>query len=98
MIMIQLHLGDCLPILKTLPSGSVDSVILDPPYGRTKLHWDRPLPRPRRGWKLIHRLAAFMILSPDTLHPLSLLTLRKNGTHRMIINLCVRNNRICAFS
>jgi DNA modification methylase len=30
---IQLYLGDCLEILPTLESGSVDAVITDPPYG-----------------------------------------------------------------
>ena len=29
----QLHLGDCLEVLKSLPDGSVDAVITDPPYG-----------------------------------------------------------------
>jgi len=28
----QLHLGDCLEVLKSLPDGSVDAVITDPPY------------------------------------------------------------------
>lgn len=28
-----LHCGDCLDILPTLPSGSIDAVITDPPYG-----------------------------------------------------------------
>ena len=28
-----LHHGDCLDFLKTLPSGSVDAVVTDPPYG-----------------------------------------------------------------
>ena len=31
--MIDLHLGDCLDILKTLPDGSVDAVVTDPPAG-----------------------------------------------------------------
>lgn len=30
---IQLYLGDCLEILPTLESGSVDAVVTDPPYG-----------------------------------------------------------------
>ena len=30
--MIDLRLGDCLEVLKTLPSGSVDAVVTDPPY------------------------------------------------------------------
>ena len=28
-----LHHGDCLEILRSLPSGSVDAVVTDPPYG-----------------------------------------------------------------
>jgi site-specific DNA-methyltransferase (adenine-specific) len=31
--MIDLHLGDCLDVLKRLPEGSVDAVVSDPPYG-----------------------------------------------------------------
>ena len=30
---IQLHLGDCLEVMKNIPDGSVDSVVTDPPYG-----------------------------------------------------------------
>ena len=30
---VQLYLGDCLDVLKTLPDGSVDAVVTDPPYG-----------------------------------------------------------------
>jgi len=29
----QLHLGDCLDVLRTLDAGSVDAVVTDPPYG-----------------------------------------------------------------
>jgi site-specific DNA-methyltransferase (adenine-specific) len=31
--MIDLRLGDCIEILKTLPDNSVDSIVTDPPYG-----------------------------------------------------------------
>jgi site-specific DNA-methyltransferase (adenine-specific) len=31
--LIDLRLGDCLEILPTIPSGSVDAVVTDPPYG-----------------------------------------------------------------
>lgn len=30
---VTLYLGDCLDVLKTLPDGSVDAVVTDPPYG-----------------------------------------------------------------
>lgn len=41
---LTLQLCDCLPALRAWPSASVDCVIMDPPYGRTKLPWDHPLP------------------------------------------------------
>ncbi len=31
-----LHQGDCLPILKTLPDNSIDSIVTDGPYGLSK--------------------------------------------------------------
>ena len=30
--MVELHLGDCLEVLKTLPENSIDSCVCDPPY------------------------------------------------------------------
>jgi DNA modification methylase len=38
--MIQLLKGDCLELMKTIPDGSVDAVITDPPYGTTACKWD----------------------------------------------------------
>ena len=42
--MIDLRLGDCLEILKTLPDNSVDSIVTDPPYGIGFMNkeWDSP--------------------------------------------------------
>jgi site-specific DNA-methyltransferase (adenine-specific) len=43
--MIDLRLGDCLEVLKTIEPGSVDAVITDPPYGvkyQNKRHDIRP--------------------------------------------------------
>jgi site-specific DNA-methyltransferase (adenine-specific) len=33
--------GDCREVLRTLPAESVDACVADPPYGETKLDWDR---------------------------------------------------------
>ena len=52
---LTLHQGDALELLNTLPAGSVDSVILDPPYGITKLPWDQPLPWSTL-WTELHRI------------------------------------------
>lgn len=38
--MIDLRLGDCLEVMKTIESGSVDAIITDPPYGTTACKWD----------------------------------------------------------
>jgi DNA modification methylase len=38
--MIDLRKGDCLEIMKTIPDGSIDAVITDPPYGTTACKWD----------------------------------------------------------
>ena len=36
----QLLLGDCLERMKEIPSGSIDLVLTDPPYGTTQNKWD----------------------------------------------------------
>lgn len=41
---VQLYQGDCLDILATLPPGSVDAVIADPPYAVTDCSWDSLIP------------------------------------------------------
>ena len=38
--MIDLKKGDCLEVMKAIPSGSVDAIITDPPYGTTACKWD----------------------------------------------------------
>lgn len=38
--MIDLRQGDCLRVMKSLPDGSVDLILTDPPYGTTACKWD----------------------------------------------------------
>jgi len=38
--MIELLKGDCLEVMKGIPSGSIDAIITDPPYGTTACKWD----------------------------------------------------------
>tara|TARA_R110000824_G_scaffold88882_3_gene218363 strand:+ start:5382 stop:6122 length:741 start_codon:yes stop_codon:yes gene_type:complete len=42
--MIQLHKGDCLEVMKTIPDNSIDAIITDPPYGTTACKWDSVIP------------------------------------------------------
>lgn len=41
---IKLIQGDCLERMKEIPSGSVDMVLTDPPYGTTQCKWDSIIP------------------------------------------------------
>ena len=36
--------GDCLELMKSIPDGSVDLILTDPPYGTTACKWDSIIP------------------------------------------------------
>lgn len=40
----NLMCGDCLEVMKSIPDGSVDLVLADPPYGTTACKWDSVIP------------------------------------------------------
>lgn len=42
--MIDLRHGDCLELMKSIPDGSIDLVLTDPPYGTTACKWDNIIP------------------------------------------------------
>lgn len=42
--MIDLRLGDCLEVMKEIPSKSIDAIICDLPYGTTQNKWDSIIP------------------------------------------------------
>ena len=41
---IKLLKGDCLEVMRTIPDGSIDMVLTDPPYGTTACKWDSVIP------------------------------------------------------
>jgi len=41
---IDLRLGDCLEVMKTIPNGSIDMILCDLPYGTTNCKWDEIIP------------------------------------------------------
>lgn len=43
---VDLRLGDCLEVLRTIPESSVDALVTDPPYGLSFMgkHWDYDVP------------------------------------------------------
>jgi site-specific DNA-methyltransferase (adenine-specific) len=40
----QVIQGDCLEVMKSIPDGSIDACITDPPYGTTACSWDVVIP------------------------------------------------------
>jgi site-specific DNA-methyltransferase (adenine-specific) len=42
--MIDLRFGDCLEVMKEIPSKSIDAIICDLPYGTTACKWDVVIP------------------------------------------------------
>ena len=39
-----IHHGDCLDVMRSMPDGSVDAVVTDPPYGVNYAEWDGNVP------------------------------------------------------
>lgn len=76
----ELHHGDCLEVMKSLPDNSVDAVVTDPPYGLSFMgkRWDYDVPSVEI-WQEVLR-----VLKPGG-HLLSF-----GGTrtyHRMVVNI-----------
>ena len=53
--MVTLYQGDCLELMKDIPSKSIDMILCDPPYGNTPLKWDSILPFDKL-WKEYNRI------------------------------------------
>ena len=56
MVDVQLHLGDCLEVMRGMADKSVDAVIADIPYGTTACAWDTVIPF-ERMWEQLERVA-----------------------------------------
>jgi len=52
---IELMQGDCLELMSSIPDGSVDMVLTDPPYGTTACKWDTVIPL-EPMWKQLKRV------------------------------------------
>jgi len=78
--MISLYHGDCLEVMRGIPDGSVDSVVVDPPYGISFMSkkWDYDVPRVV-VWREVLR-----VLKPGG-HMLCACGTRTQ--HRMVVNI-----------
>lgn len=62
--MIRLENGDCLDVMQTLPSASVDLILCDLPYGTTQNKWDSIIPLDRlwaEYWRIAKPNAAIVL-------------------------------------
>lgn len=55
----KVHRADCLDALPTVPDGSLDAILTDPPYGSTHNEWDNPV-----DWHAFF-LSAWRVLRPS---------------------------------
>jgi DNA modification methylase len=61
-------LGDCLDKMKDIPSGSVDLILCDLPYGTTKCKWDVVIPfEPlwEQYWRIAKQNAAIVLFGAE---------------------------------
>ena len=54
--MVNLHLGDCISIMRSIPDKSVDMILCDLPYGTTRNKWDCVIPF-QKLWEQYNRIA-----------------------------------------
>jgi DNA modification methylase len=52
---IELIQGDCLEVMKSIPDGTIDMVLTDPPYGTTACKWDSVIPFDKM-WERLNKL------------------------------------------
>lgn len=53
--MIDLQHGDCLELMKKIPDNSIDMILCDLPYGKTRNRWDTVIPFDKL-WKQYNRI------------------------------------------
>ena len=53
--MIDLRKGECLEVMQTIESQSIDAIITDPPYGTTACKWDSVIPF-ELMWEQLNRI------------------------------------------
>ena len=83
--MIELLKGDCLELMKDIPSGSVDAIITDPPYGTTACKWDSVISF-ELMWEQLNRIikpnGAIVLFGSEPFRPALRMSNIKNYRHQ----------------
>lgn len=89
--------GDCLERMKEIPSGSVDMILTDPPYGTTACKWDSIIPL-EPMWEQLKRIikpnGAIVMTAAQPFT--SVLVCSNMDMHKY--NLVWRKSKICHFA
>lgn len=97
--MFTLHKGDCVQVMPTIPSGSVDMILADLPYGQTNSYWDKALPIVEL-WKEYQRVVkkngAILLFGIEPFSSLLRVSNLKNYKHEWYWNKEVSGNFIQA--
>ena len=97
---IDLRQGDCLEVMKSIPDGSIDMVLTDPPYAETGNKWDKWLdfqaffdeaerllkPEGALVMTATTRLASKLIPMAEHLYKYDLVWVKDNGTNIVAAN------------
>ena len=94
---VWLMQGDCLERMKEIPSGSVDMILTDPPYGTTACKWDSIIPL-ELMWEQLKRIikpnGAIVMTAAQPFT--SVLACSNIGMHKY--NLVWRKTKVCHFA
>lgn len=94
---VWLMQGDCLERMKEIPSGSVDMILTDPPYGTTACKWDSIIPL-ESMWEQLKRIikpnGAIVMTAAQPFT--SILVCSNMEMHKY--NLVWRKTKICHFA
>jgi site-specific DNA-methyltransferase (adenine-specific) len=85
--MMELYKGNCLEVMKTIESGSIDAIITDIPYGTTSCKWDSVIDI-KLMWAQLNRIikptGAIVLFAQQPFSSLLLVSNVKKFRHRFL--------------
>jgi len=92
---IDLRLGDCLEIMKTIEDNSIDMILADLPYGTTNCKWDSIIPLDKL-WKQYNRIikhnGAIVLTSTQPFTSVLINSNIKNFKYCWYWDRCIKSN------
>lgn len=83
----QIALGDCLDVMRSVPSASVDMILCDLPYGTTQNKWDNVIPFEQlwsEYWRIAKPNAAVLLTAAQPFTSALIMSQIKNFKYAMV--------------